>query len=257
VTGGQVGLQEELAGEIPDPDFETLEERLGLQFSNRALARQALIHKSLTNELGRSGLDSNERLEFLGDSVLGAAVSEQLYRRFPDRDEGQLTLLRSALVRASTLASWARSLGLRDLVLVGRGEDRAGGRDRDPLLASAFEAVLGAIYLDRGFRAARKLVNGLVAREIASWEGRPVLDAKSRLQQTAQSLFGVTPTYEVLSITGLGHSPVFHVQVIAGPGLRAMAEGRSKQAAQQSAAAEALAMIEASIEDPTDADADD
>src|SRR4051812_21022802 len=141
-----------------EPDFDELERRLGVAFKDRALLRHALIHKSLTNDLGASGLESNERLEFLGDSILGAVVSEQLYRRYPDGDEGHLTLLRSALVRASSLAAWARDLDLGSFVLVGRGESRAGGRNRDALLSSSFEAILGAVFLDRGFRAARTLI---------------------------------------------------------------------------------------------------
>jgi ribonuclease-3 len=227
-----------------EPDLDELERRLGVEFRDRALLRQALIHKSLTNERGESGLASNERLEFLGDAVIGGSVSELLYRRFPDRDEGGLTLLRSALVRAATLAAWARALDLGSFVLVGRGELRGVGRDRDPLLASTFEAVVGALYLDRGFRAARTLVQRFAAREIAGWRDRPILDAKSRLQQVSQAGYGVTPTYEVLGVSGLGHSPVFTVRVTAGAGVQATAEGRSKQAAQQTAAAEALAILQ-------------
>jgi ribonuclease-3 len=233
--------------EIPEPDYAALEARLEITFKNRALAKQALVHKSLTNELGRSGLESNERLEFLGDAVLGAVVAEQVYNRFPDRDEGQLTLMRSALVRASTLASWARQLGLGELVLMGFGEHRHGGRDRDPLLAQTFEAVLGAIYVDRGYRAAQALVRSFVRREMASLEGRSVLDSKSRLQQVSQALFGVTPTYEVLEVSGLGHSPVFKVKVVAGGEVESIAEGPSKQVAQQTAAAEALTVLEPSF----------
>src|SRR3954447_11158593 len=154
--------------EVPlpaEPDLDELERRLGVAFKDRGLLRQALIHKSLTNDLGASGLDSNERLEFLGDSVLGMVVSEQLYRRYPERDEGQLTLLRSALVRASSLAAWARDLDLGSFVLVGRGESRAGGQNRDALLSSAFEAVVGAVFLDQGFATARALILRFVRPE--------------------------------------------------------------------------------------------
>jgi ribonuclease-3 len=234
-----------------EPDLDELERRLGVSFKDRALLRHALVHKSLTNDLGASGLDSNERLEFLGDSILGAVVSEQLYRRYPDRDEGQLTLLRSALVRASSLAVWARELDLGAFVLVGRGESRAGGRNRDALLSSTFEAVLGAVFLDCGFRAVRTLTLRFVRPEIARLAERQVIDAKSRLQQVSQARFAVTPTYEVLDVSGLGHSPIFTVKVRAGGGVEAVAEGRSKQTAQQTAAAEALATIEAMpIEEP-------
>ncbi len=228
-----------------EPDLDELERRLGVEFKNRTLLRHALIHKSLTNDLGESGLRSNERLEFLGDSVLGMLVSEQLYRAYPDRDEGQLTLLRSAFVRASSLAVWARELDLGAFMLVGRGESRAGGRSREALLSSAFEAVLGAVFLDRGFRAAKALVLRFVGPELESVGERQVIDAKSRLQQVSQARFAVTPTYEVLDIAGAGHSPVFTIKVKAGGGVEAVAEGRSKQTAQQTAAAEALVTIEA------------
>ncbi len=199
---------------LEEPDLEEVERRLGTTFKDPGLLRQALVHKSLTNELGLSGLASNERLEFLGDAVLGAVVAEQLYLRFPDHDEGQLTLLRSSMVRASTLADWT------------------------------FEAVLGAMYLDRGHRAVRKLVRRFVRQEIARAADRPLLDAKSRLQQVSQALYGAAPMYEVIEVGGLGHSPVFTIQVSAGPSIRAVAQSRSKRGAQQKAAAEALAMLE-------------
>jgi len=237
-------MSDDLLRRSNDADLDELERRIGVAFHNRTLLRQALIHKSLTNDLGLSGLESNERLEFLGDSVLGAAVSELLFRRFSDRDEGGLTLLRSALVRASTLAAWARTLELGAFIQIGRGEGRGPSRERDPLLASAFEAVVGAVYVDRGFRAARTLVQRFAAREMAGWTDRPILDAKSRLQQASQARYGVTPVYQVLDVSGLGHSPIFTVQVRAGGSVEAIAQGPSKQLAQQTAAAEALASLE-------------
>src|SRR4051794_575024 len=175
--------------EIPhgEPDFDELERRLGVTFKDRALLRHALVHKSLTNDLGASGLESNERLEFLGDSVLGVVVSRRLYEDYPERDEGQLTLLRSALVRASSLAAWARDLDLGSFVLVGRGESRAGGQNRDALLSSAFEAVVGAVFLDQGFRSVQKLILRFVRPEIKRLAERQVIDAKSRLQQVSQA----------------------------------------------------------------------
>ena len=230
---------------MPEPDLDEVERRLDVTFRDRSLLRQALVHKSHTNDLGLSGLESNERLEYLGDAVLGALVAEQLYRRFPDRHEGQLTQLRSMLVRASTLAGWARELKLGQFVLVSRGEDRAGGRSRDPLLSSAFEAILGAIYVDRGFRAAQAFVKRFVIPEVDRVADRPMLDAKSRLQMASQARFGVTPTYEVLEVSGLGHSPIFTVRVRAGGGIESTAQALGKQAAQQAAATEALARLDA------------
>lgn len=229
--------------QIPTPEVGALEEALGIRFVDQALACLALIHKSLTNDYGRSGIYSNERLEFLGDAVVGASVAELLYDRFPERDEGELTLLRSALVRASSLAGWARDLGLNRLVLVGRGEARAGGLEREPLLASAFEAVVGAVYLDQGRDAAFQLVHSFTQRQIAGWAEAPVLDPKSRLQQVSQAHYAVTPTYEVLSVAGEGHSPTFTIEVTAGLGVKATATGRSKQAAQQAAATQALILL--------------
>ncbi len=239
-----------------EPDLDELEGSLGVSFANRALLRQALVHKSLTNELERPGTDSNERLEFLGDAVLGAVVAEQLYWRFHDRDEGELTLLRSSLVRASTLARWARALELGRFVLVGRGEARAGGLQRDPLLAGAFEAVVGAVYLDRGYLRASELIRRFVAPDIEARAEGSVLDAKSRLQQVSQARFGVTPTYEVLEVSGLGHEPIFTIRVTAGGGIVATAEGRSKQTAQQAAATEALAWMERELDQDAAAAAD-
>src|SRR3954452_3570746 len=161
-----------------EPNLEELQRVLDVRFRDRTLLRHALIHKSLTNDLGASGLDSNERLEFLGDSILGAVVSRRLYEEYPDRDEGQLTLLRSALVRASSLAAWARELELGKFVLVGRGESRAGGQNRDALPSSAFEAVLGAVFLDQGFRSVQKLILRFVRPEIKRLAERQVIDAK-------------------------------------------------------------------------------
>jgi ribonuclease-3 len=241
----------DLESQLPvEPDLDELERRLGVTFKDRSILRHALIHKSLTNDLGESGLGSNERLEFLGDSVLGMLVSDQLYRAYRDRDEGQLTLLRSALVRASSLAVWARELDLGSFVLVGRGESRAGGRSRDALLSSSFEAVLGAVYMDRGYRVAKSLLMRFLEPELKRVGEREVVDAKSRLQQVSQARFAVTPTYEVLDVSGAGHSPIFTIKVLAGGGVEAVAEGRSKQTAQQTAAAEALVTIEAMPVEP-------
>jgi ribonuclease-3 len=241
-----------------EPDLDEMERRLGVTFKDRSILRHALIHKSLTNDLGESGLGSNERLEFLGDSVLGMLVSDQLYRAYRDRDEGQLTLLRSALVRASSLAVWARELDLGSFVMVGRGESRAGGRNRDALLSSAFEAVLGAVYVDRGYLAAKSLLLRFLGPELQKVGEREVVDAKSRLQQVSQARFAVTPTYEVLDVSGAGHSPIFTIKVRAGGGIEAVAEGRSKQTAQQTAAAEALARMEAlPVEPPAEPETDE
>lgn len=232
---------------MAEPDLALLERKLRVKFRDRGLLRHALIHKSYVNERPELHLTPNERLEFLGDAVLGAVAAHWLYELYPDAPEGDLTMLRSALVRQSTLAEWARMIDLGRFLLLGKGEAAGGGRQRATILARAFEAVVGAVYLDRGYaRTARLLRRFLRGALGPSHEGRPMLDAKSRLQQVSQALFDVTPEYRVVEVSGPGHSPRFTVEVMAGPGMRALGTGGTKQSAQQAAAQAALELIERS-----------
>ncbi|HEY3118226.1 MAG TPA: ribonuclease III, partial [Chloroflexota bacterium] len=184
----------------------------------------ALTHRSSVNESASGATDEggadNERLEFLGDAILGAVVAEELYRLYPTATEGGLTVMRAELVQGTSLAQWARQLDLGDSLVLGRGEARAGGQIRDALLAGAFEAVVGALYLDRGYRAVRRLVLPLVAEALPSLAPSPrSRDAKSELQRRMQALTGMLPKYQVVATEGPEHRPTFTVEVQAGPSI--------------------------------------
>jgi ribonuclease-3 len=222
----------------------SLNRTLGYSFRDSSLLQAALIHTSYVNERPGRGLESNERLEFLGDAVLGVVVAHRLYALRPESAEGELTVLRAWLVRQSTLARWARQLSLGSHLLLGRGEARGGGRDRPALLSRGFEAVLGAIYLDGGLDAANAVLLPFIDQEIESgFSPQRVVDAKSRLQQITQARFESTPTYSMVEHSGPGHEPVFVVEVRAGPEVLARGTGHSKRAAQQAAAHAALQML--------------
>jgi ribonuclease-3 len=225
-------------------DHSSLELRLGVHFNDPSLLRQALTHRSAVNEGLDVALGDNERLEFLGDAILGAIGAEELYRVFPHASEGSLTNLRAELVRQSGLAHWARSLCLAEEMILGRGEDQRGGRERDGLLASGFEAVVGALYLDQGYEPARALIAALVRERVPSLSpSSRAQDPKSELQYRAQTLFGMLPSYEVVSVEGPEHRPVFTVEVRVGEDVAGRGIGPSKQAAEQDAAQGALRMM--------------
>lgn len=223
-----------------------VEDRLGYRFSNPDLLRQALVHRSYLNENPGFGLPDNERLEFLGDVVLSLVVAETLFRRFPDLPEGKLTRLRAWLVRTETLARWARELDLGADLLLSRGEEQTGGRNRPSILASAFEAVLGAVYLDGGLEAVRRVLLPFVERELENLQDPDeVLDPKTRLQEVTQARWQVTPSYVTVHQSGPSHRRKFTVEVRLGDRVLATGQGSSKQAAEQEAARAALARLEA------------
>jgi ribonuclease-3 len=219
-----------------------LERRLKVRFRDRGCLFHALIHRSAVNERPEWHLTSNERLEFLGDAVLGMVVAERLFAAYPDASEGVLTVTRASLVCEASLAGWARAVDLGQALVLGRGEEIAGGRERDALLARGFEAVVGAMYLDRGLRRVASFLDRFVAPTLTRVEGeRPLLDAKSRLQQLSQSERDAVPRYRVVETAGPQHSPTFTIEVeIAGRAV-ARGSGRSKRAAEQAAAESALA----------------
>ncbi|HEY7062383.1 MAG TPA: ribonuclease III [Chloroflexota bacterium] len=219
-----------------------LERRLRVRFRDRGRLFHALIHRSAVNERPEWHLTSNERLEFLGDAVLGVVVAERLFAAYPYASEGVLTVTRASLVCEASLAQWGRAVGLGQALVLGRGEEIAGGRERDALLARAFEAVVGAMYLDRGLKRVAKFLDRFIAPTLDRPEGeRPLLDPKSRLQQRSQSESDAVPRYRVVETEGPQHSPTFTVQVeIAGQPV-ARGTGRSKRSAEQAAAEIALA----------------
>ena len=226
-----------MAGSAPD----SLQSRLGAEFQDPSLLATALTHRSLVNERPDESLQDNERLEFLGDAILGAIVAEELYRAFPSLPEGSLTLMRAELVRETALAKWARRFDLGRHLVLGKGEEQRGGRERDALLASAFEAVIGAIYLDQGYRVAQRLVAALVAAALPELSpSARAQDPKSELQYRVQARFHSLPTYRVVSSEGPVHRPLFTVEVTAEGGVTGLGSGLSKQAAEQEAARDAL-----------------
>jgi ribonuclease-3 len=222
-------------------DSRSFEEKVGLEFNDAALLRQAFTHRSYLNEHRGEVQGHNERLEFLGDAVLELISTHFLYATYPDKHEGDLTAYRAALVNAFTLADVASELGMNDYLLLSRGEAKDTGRARQMLLANAFEAVVGAIYLDLGYDAAKQFITDhLFPKMDEILKNRLWQDAKSTLQEKVQEQEGSTPHYSVLRETGPDHDKHFIVGVFAGSAQLAEGEGRSKQEAEQSAARAAL-----------------
>ena len=216
-----------------------LEERLGRCFSRLALLDHALTHASLANEALAGDVRHNEPLEFLGDSILGFIVSDLLHQRDPDGDEGTKSKARAHLVSAASLSTRAAALGLPDLLLLGRGEEKTGGREKAALWANAYEAVIAALYLDGGLEAAHRFVRREFEAEMASedLEGR---DHKSRLQELLQGRGQTVPEYVVAAEEGPSHRRIFRVRCLIGGEAVSEGEGSSKKAAQQEAARKAL-----------------
>ncbi|MDR2161512.1 MAG: ribonuclease III [Desulfovibrio sp.] len=220
-----------------------LQRALSYSFRRTDLLRAALTHSSYANER-QEGLDHNERLEFLGDAVLELCISEELYRRFPDTREGRLTAMRSSLVKQQTLAGLARKVGLPEVLALGKGEESQGGRDRDSLLSDALEAVLGAVYLDGGFDAARGVVSVLF---LPLWprleERKKARDNKSLLQEITQERFRERPVYSLERSFGPEHARIFEIRLELSGGICFRAGGSSVKRAEQAAAGMALAAL--------------
>jgi ribonuclease III len=202
--------------------------------------RRALTHRSFLNE-NRHALEDNERLEFLGDSILNFLVADWLYQHFPEKKEGFLTKIRSALVHTQQLASFARSVELGPALHLGKGEAQAGGRDRDAILCNAFEAVIAGIYLESDLETVRNFVIPMMEKQSAVVVSEhSEEDPKSRLQELIQAEGIATPVYQLVSESGPDHAKVFVVSVIINEAEYAQGEGRSKQAAEKEAAEQAL-----------------
>jgi len=211
-----------------------------IEFKNKELLNQVFIHRSYINEHRSSGLAHNERLEFLGDAVLELATTEYLFTNY-DQPEGEMTSWRSALVKGESLSEEAKKVGMDRYINVSRGEAKNIGKARDLILANAFEALIGAIYLDQGYEAARKFVEKHIVYKLDDiLKNQRYIDAKSHLQEIAQEKFSITPTYETLSETGPDHNKNFIVAVFIGKKKVGEGEGNSKQKAQIAAAADAL-----------------
>lgn len=225
-------------------DLLILEERLGVEITDYGLMRTALTHRSYLNE-NSDITEDNERLEYLGDAVLDLIVAAHLYRRYPDMQEGEMTALRAALVRADSLARFARDLGIDQLLLLGFGEMENGGRKRIATLCAAFEAVVGALYLDVGMHETEKFISRLFVPALENIiEHGLHKDARSEFQMWAQAKFNQTPIYKVIAVAGPDHARVFTIQVEVDEKIWGEGSGRSKQLASQAAASKALKAVE-------------
>jgi ribonuclease-3 len=226
-------------------ESDQLEANLGLRFRNQQLLEQALVHRSYVNEQGWSPSTSYERMEYLGDAVLELVVSDELYRRCPNLSEGELTKGRSALVRRETLAQVAKRSNLGDFVMLGKGEQATGGRQRESMLAAVFESLVAAVYLDRDYAEARRFILSTMAQELEEFfcGSIPQENPKSSLQEYVQGQGMSTPRYRLLSSEGPDHGPVFTVEVMVDSEVLGVGHGSSKAVAERTAAEEALARL--------------
>jgi ribonuclease III len=215
-----------------------LERTLGIKFKNRELLEEALTHKSYAMERG-SGLAFNERLEFLGDSILSAVVAHYLFKRYPDVDEGRLSQLKSMLVSRPSLTQWGRDITIGQFLRLSDGENATGGRDRDSILGNAMEAVLGAMYLEDGFDSTKRFIDKLLAKR----KRLVTSDHKSRLQEWAQKQYKIPPDYVVKRSYGPDHAKTFDIEVVVSQQVLGSGSGKSKKEAEQAAARDALRKI--------------
>jgi len=222
-------------------DFTPLENALGVTFNDKSIIEQAFIHRSYINENPRSGLAHNERFEFLGDAVVELIVTDHLFRTYPTHNEGELTAFRSALVNAVVMADVATSLGMNEYLLLSKGEAKDTGRARQTILANVYESFIGGLYLDQGYGpCATFIATTLLPRLSDIIAKKAWKDPKSTVQEKAQELVGVTPSYKVLTEVGPDHDKQFTIGIYFGDKKIAEGRGKSKQEAQQSAAEAAL-----------------
>lgn len=226
------------------PDLTGLQKKLGIRLTDIRLLEQALIHTSYINENPGMAPDSNERLEFLGDAVLGMIMAEKFYHDFPASPEGEMTTLRAQLVRRESLARLARDIGLGDFLYLGKGEETSGGRQKAANLAGVFEAVIAAVYLDQGWDTTRELVLRFFDRELREAATRGAeIDYKSQLQELVQAKQQITPTYHVIEASGPDHDKTFVVEVRVGDKAVGKGAGKNKKSAETEAARNALRKI--------------
>lgn len=221
-------------------DLSAFEQTIGVTFTNRDLLQQVFVHRSYLNEHKSFPLDHNERLEFLGDAVLELIVTEYLYQHFPN-PEGDLTNWRSALVRGEMIAQIALRLGMNDYLYLSHGEQQSTGKSRNLILANAYEALIGAMYLEHGYATTQAFIKRELIPELDNIQKNELhIDAKSRFQEMIQDRLSITPTYTVLSERGPDHDKQFTVGVYVGSELKGSGDGSSKQRAEQAAAQAAL-----------------
>jgi ribonuclease-3 len=226
-------------------DFSKFEQKTNIVFNNKKLLEQAFIHRSYINENTGSKLSHNERLEFLGDAVLELIVTDYLYNKYPDRDEGDLTAYRSSLVNAIIIGEVALALGMNEYLLLSKGEAKDIGKARGYILANTYEAYVGAVYLDRGYDIARDFIAKTLFNKIDKIVAKKLWrDPKSLVQEKSQEYLNITPAYKVLSEAGPDHDKHFTIGIFFGDELIAEGKGKSKQEAEQDAAHKALEIKE-------------
>ncbi len=218
-------------------DFQDFEKKMNVYFKDKALLKQAFVHRSYINENPSTGLAHNERLEFLGDAVLELVVTDYLYRKYPSYTEGELTSVRSALVNAIIISEIASNIGMNDFLLLSKGEAKDKGKARQYILANTYEAFVGAVFLDAGYVSAEEFIKkSLLPKTDEIVKNKLWRDAKSLVQEKAQEFYNLTPSYKVLSESGPDHDKHFTVGILFGGELMAQGKGKSKQEAEQSAA---------------------
>lgn len=222
-----------------------VEEKLGITFKDPKLLKTALTHRSYLNEHRGMHLENNERLEFLGDAVLELIISSELFKKYPKKPEGELTAIRSALVRTESLAQESRLLGIGEHILMSKGEEVSGGKDKDFILANLYEAVLGAIYLDQGIEVCREFVKRTVLKKLNRVIDQELfIDPKTRVQELIQAKYKVTPTYTLIKQRGPDHDRTFTVGLKVGKKLMTKGTGISKQKAEEDAARKCIEKLE-------------
>ena len=221
------------------------QEKIGVHLDNPSLLKQALVHTSYTNENPGLSQSHNERLEYLGDAVLGLIIAEKLYHDFPTSSEGEMTILRSALVRRDTLARIAEEIKLGDYLYVGKGEEKSGGRLNSANLAGAIEAVIAAVFLDQGWNGAKDFIIRIFGQEVERLAGEGVsIDYKSRLQEAAQGQQQPIPAYHLIAESGPDHDKYFTVEVSINNVIMGTGSGKNKKLAETKAAQTALQKLE-------------
>lgn len=233
-----------LSAKIVQENWQSLEESLGYSFKERALLAEALTHRSYANEFQAEALPDNERLEFLGDAVLDLVISQHLMETLPESHEGDLTRIRAEVVALSSLASLASSLKIGSCLLLGRGEESSGGRNKPSLLADALESLFGAVFTDGGFESAKSVIMPLfvpLLQQAATDEGQ---DFKSRLQELLQSTRRELPVYTLIETTGPAHERLYRIDVQIDGCAFGSGQGRTKKSAEQAAAKATLLLLD-------------
>ncbi len=229
---------------IHTKELNKLQKIINVKFKNKTLLSNALIHRSYVNEAGNGGVQDNERLEYLGDSVLGLVINEYLFKRFDSYPEGDLAKIKSAVVSEATLAGVARKIDLGGFLFMGKGEEQSGGRDRSSILANSLEALIGAVYLDSGLKESRKFILSILKKDVERIDSMSYMrDPKTTLQEYVQKKYKNRPIYEVVGEYGPDHKKEFVVSLIINGSEAARGRGSSKRKAEMLAAEEVLKRI--------------